>query len=255
VGNDREVTIPDTTPDITGSDQLGQALGAIAPGDARQWAKATRAVRASMRAAGARSVASGQWLADAVLDVAGHLPVRDLETLQAHHHGLSGRELADRLIRNATKTTAGIGAAAGAVAAVEEFAPPAWLALPAELMVEILGVVAVEMKLVAELHEVYHQPINGTPGERALAVGRAWAERRGVSAATVANPAGMTNLVGATARREVTRLVRRRLARRTARSVWTLAPLLVGAAAGATINRRATRSLGQAVRDDLETMA
>ncbi len=250
MGNDSGVTGRDSAED----EQLGEAVEAIGHGDARQWARAAKVVGESMRAAGARSIGSGRWLADSVMDLAAHVPTRDLTTLEAHHSGLSGRALADRLIANATRTTAGVGAAAGAVAAVEEFAPPAWVALPVELMVEVLGVVAVEMKLVAELHEVYHQPINGTPAERALIVGRAWAERRGVSAATLANPGGMTHVVGATARREVTRLVRRRLARRTARSVWTLAPLLVGAAAGATINRRATRSLGQAVRDDLEQM-
>ena len=208
-----------------------------------------------MRIAGARSLGSGRWLVDAVLDEAAHAPARDLATLEAHNPGLSGRALADRLIRNAANLTAGIGAAAGALAAVEELAPPAWLALPAELMVEILGVVAVEMKLVVELHEVYQQPISGPPAQRALTVARAWAERRGVSAAALANPGGVTHVAGAAARREVTRLVRRRLARRTARSVWTLAPLLAGAAAGAAINRRATGSLGNAVREDLEAMS
>jgi hypothetical protein len=47
------------------------------------------------------------------------------------------------------------------------------------------------------------------------------------------------------------KLVRRRLVRRTARSLTALAPLLAGAVAGAEVNRRGTRSLAAAVVGDL----
>jgi hypothetical protein len=57
--------------------------------------------------------------------------------------------------------------------------------------------------------------------------------------------------LGQPARREVARLLRRRLTRRALRNLPTLAPFLAGAVAGAEVNRRATRSLGEAVVRDL----
>jgi hypothetical protein len=204
-----------------------------------------------MRAAGARSVASGRWFADVVLDAAPHLPLRDLPTLRRHHGGLCGPELAGALVRSASLTTAGLGAVAGALAGAEELVPPAWLAIPAELAVETLAVVAVELKLVAELHEAYGRPVAGTPAERGLALARAWAEGRGVTPQMLVQPGGMAQALGRTTRREVARLVQRRLARRAVRNLSALAPFLAGAVAGAEVNRRATRSLGEAVVRDL----
>ena len=61
----------------------------------------------------------------------------------------------------------------------------------------------------------------------------------------------MGDLLGRGARQEVTRLVRRRLMRRTLRNTSSLAPFLLGAIAGAELNRRATASLGDAVVRDL----
>jgi hypothetical protein len=47
------------------------------------------------------------------------------------------------------------------------------------------------------------------------------------------------------------RQLQRRLAARASRSAISLGPLLTGAAAGALINRRETRRLGNEIRDDL----
>ena len=51
------------------------------------------------------------------------------------------------------------------------------------------------------------------------------------------------------------RVLRRRLAVRVARSTFSLGPLFTGAAAGAIINRRETRKLGQDIRRDLRRRA
>lgn len=238
---------------MTGDGGLGRAIGELASGshDRRAIRRAAGLARSSMRAAGARSVGTGRWLAETMLDAAPHLPVRDLATLQAHHGGRSGAELGGSLIRTASRTTAALGALAGAVAGAEELMPPAWLALPAELVVETLAVVAVEMKLVAELQAVYGRPVTGTPAERGLAVARAWAERRGVTARSLVQPGGLGQSLGQSTRREVGRLLQRRLARRALRNLPTLAPFLAGAVAGAEVNRRATRALGEAVVRDL----
>ena len=52
-------------------------------------------------------------------------------------------------------------------------------------------------------------------------------------------------------RRELTRMLQRRLALRALRNMSALAPLMAGAVAGAELNRRATRSLGEKVKRDL----
>ena len=204
-----------------------------------------------MRAAGAGAVAGGRWLAETAIDMTPHIPVRDLGTLRDHHDGLTGAALAGELIRNASRATAGVGAATGALAGAEELSPPAWIALPVELIVETLVVAGIEMKLVAELHEVYGRPVPGHGTERALILARAWAERRGVDPQTLTTGAGLGDLLGRGTRNEVVRVVRRRLARRTLRNTSSLAPFLIGAVAGAELNRRATASLGEAIVRDL----
>jgi hypothetical protein len=155
------------------------------------------------------------------------------------------------LIRNASRTSAAVGAAAGAIMSAEEFAPPAWIALPFELIVETIAVAAIELKLVAELHEAYGAPVPGGLADRSLALLQAWAERRGVTPATLAKRGGLGDALGRGARDQIVRLVRRRLAGRVGRNLTSLAPLFLGAIAGAELNRRATRSLGEAVVRDL----
>jgi hypothetical protein len=182
----------------------------------------------------------GKWLVDTTLDLAPRVPVRDLPTLQAHHPGLGREELADALVAAAAKTTAGIGAAGGAVAAVEYAAPPTLLGAPLQVVAETLAIVAVELKLVAELHAVYGVPVSGTPRQRATAYTLAWARRRGADGLGVAG-------LGRAARKEL----QNRLLRRIGRSAFTLAPLLAGAAAGAILNSRETNRIGGRLRDDL----
>lgn len=185
------------------------------------------------------------WVTDTLVGVAPHLPLRDLETLRRHHGGLTGDALADVLVRNASRATAGIGAAGGTLAALEWVAPPTLLTAPVLLATETVAVVAVEVKLIGELHEAYRVPFAGSAPDRATALLSAWARRRGVS--LVQGGRGLTAVLGVSARREL----RERLLRRMGRNLTTLGPLLTGAAAGAELNRRATRSLGEDVRRDL----
>src|SRR3954454_17119489 len=111
-----------------------------------------------------------RWMADVVADVAPHVPIRDRATLHRHYPGLDDDELAERLIRNAARATAGIGAAGGGVASVEWVATPSLLSAPVLLAAETIAVVAVELKLIGELHEVYGQPVTGSATEKATAL-------------------------------------------------------------------------------------
>ncbi|UAC01564.1 hypothetical protein Dvina_09190 [Dactylosporangium vinaceum] len=186
------------------------------------------------------------WIADSVTRVAPHIPVRDLETLRAHYDGLEGDALAERLIRNAGRVTAGIGATGGGVAAVEWVATPTLLSAPMLLAAETVAVVAVEMKLIGELHSVYGRPIHGTGSQRAVALVQAWAERRGI------NPLRVGGSVAAAMGTAVRKELRDRLLKRFGRNLSTMGPFLTGAAVGGFLNRRATHSLGHEIQKDLK---
>jgi hypothetical protein len=180
----------------------------------------------------------GRWLAAEVLAIAPRLPVRDLATLRAQLPGMSPEELADALIEGASRASAAVGAAIGAWSIL-----PVVPAFPVEIATETLAVVGIEIKLVAELHEVYGMRAPGTVAERMTGYVGAWARRRGVGLA----PGGLVLAMGSPLRRRL----QRRLAARAGRSAVSLGPLLTGAAAGAFINRRETRRLGVDIRDDL----
>ena len=194
-------------------------------------AAATRGVRTS-----------GQWLTAQVLEMAPKVPIRSLATLQQQHPGFQTEQLADALITGAARASGGVGAAVGVAAAVP-FIPT----MAVELGVETLALVAIELKLVAELHEVYGMPAPGSAPQRMIAYVGSWAERRGVRITT----SGLALAVGSPMRRQL----ERRLLAKASQSALALAPLLTGAAAGALIDHHETRKLGHLVRNDLRKRA
>jgi hypothetical protein len=192
-----------------------------------------------------RPKAAMRWVADAVSDIAPRLPIRDRETLRRHFPDLPDDALAERLIRNASRTTAAIGAASGGVAAIEWVATPTLLSAPILLAAETVAVVAIEIKLIGELHEVYGAPVPGTGTERAVALVQSWAQRRGIN--PMLPSMSMAAVLGTAARKEL----RDRLLRRFGRNLTTYGPMLTGAAVASYLNRRATVALGQQIRKDL----
>jgi hypothetical protein len=242
-------------PDPTAADPVGEIVARLAGAgevDRRQQGRAlgslARALTVSARGAGRASVLGGRWLTDLLVDVAPRIPLRDLATLREQHGGLAGEELADALTAAAARATAAVGAAGGALAAVEFAAPPMLLTTPVQIAAETLLVAAVEIKLMAELHEVYGAAVAGTPGQRATAYLMAWTNRRGIDPL---DPSALRFTVGTAARRAI----RRRLVRRAGRNLSTLGPLMTGAVAGGVVNHRETRRLGEQVRADLRRTA
>jgi hypothetical protein len=238
-----------------GSGRLVEVLGRLSDSaldDAerrRLLAGLTGLLAGTARAAGARAVLSGRWLTDVVADLAPHVPVRDLLTLRDHHGGRTGDALAAELIRTAARASAGLGAAGGALAAVQYAAPPTLLAAPVQIAAETLAVVAVELKLVAELHVVYGQAPLASRSQVAATYLSAWVDKKALDPG--APMPSMGAVLGTTARRQL----RNRLARRAGRNLGTLAPLLAGAIAGAELNRRETRSLGDQLAVELRARA
>lgn len=197
------------------------------------------------RAAGVGAVTAGRWLAEEIAEIAPRIPVRDADTLHRHYAGLTDVEIADQLIRTAKRTTAALGAAAGGLASIEFTAPPALLLAPVQLSAEIFAVAAVELKLVAELHEVLGSPATGSPAERGTAYMMSWVRRRAVNPQVVGT--GVSAALGTAAKKEL----RSHVLRRIGRSTTKLAPFMAGAVAGAEINRRATADLGEKLKAEL----
>jgi uncharacterized protein (DUF697 family) len=192
-----------------------------------------------------RPKAAMRWMADTVGQIAPHVPIRDRATLHQHFSGLSDDDLAERLIRNASRATAGVGAAGGGVASVEWLAAPTLLSAPVLLAAETIAVVAVELKLIGELHELYGQPITGTTGQRAASLIQAWSQQRGVN--PLVPGVGVASVLGTAARKEL----QGTLLRRFGRNLTTMGPLLTGAAVASYLNRRATKNVGEHVQKDL----
>ena len=209
----------------------------------------TRAATSGARAAGrgtravARRASDGTgWLADQVVAMAPRLRVRDQAALRAQFPGKSPDEIAEALIERAARAAAAAGGGAGMVAAL-----PVLPAFPAEIVAETLLLVGIELKLVAELHEVYGSPAPGRFPERMSAYVASWAHRRGVFMIE----GGLIFAAGS----PLARLLRRRLVGRAGRSAFSLGPMLTGAAAGALFNRRETRKLGREIQRDLRRRA
>jgi uncharacterized protein (DUF697 family) len=196
-----------------------------------------------------RPAAALRWMTDVVGDIAPHVPVRDLDTLHEHFAGLDGDDLADRLIRNAARATGGIGAAGGGVASLQWVATPTLLSAPVLLAAETVAVVAIELKLIGELHEVYGQPITGSTTQRANALLQAWSGQRGVN--PLLPGVGIASILGTASRKEL----QNTLLRRFGRNLTTIGPLLTGAAVASYLNRRATKNLGEHVQKDLRKKA
>lgn len=236
---------------VSGTDpQLGDALArwtSAEDPDARKEAARAALVLAAKgaRAAGVKAVAGGRWAADTLTDVVPRIPVRSAQTLHTHFPGRDVEAIAEELITSAVNAATVVGAVTGAVAAVQWTAPPTLLTSPAQLAAATLVTSAVEVKLVAELHELYGIRAEGTTRDRALAYLSAWAGRRGIDPT---NPASFRRTGLSTTLKTQ---IRRRLAGRLGRNVSTLGPMLSGAALGGAVNRHETRQLAEAIREDL----
>jgi hypothetical protein len=177
-------------------------------------------------------------MAAQVMAMAPRLRLRNETALRKQFPGMSTEDIADALIAGAARASAAVGGAVGAWAAL-----PVVPAFPVEVATETLALVGIEIKLIAELHEIYGMPATGTAIERMTSYVAAWAYRRGVFMV----PGGLVLAAGS----PLARRLRRRLAARAGRGAFSFGPLFTGAAAGAVLNSRETRRLGQAIRADL----
>jgi hypothetical protein len=236
---------------IESADALGGTIAALADDelDAAGRRRALGRLANQLRLRGVGDLfkprAAMRWIADALGDVVPHLPIRDVGLLREHFPGLSDAEIAERLIRNASRATAAVGAAGGGIAAVEWAATPTLLTAPVLLATETVAVVAIEIKLIGELHELYGTPITGGGTARTVTLLHSWAQRRGVN--PMMPGVGVAAVLGTGVRKEL----RDRLLKRFGRNLTSYGPMLTGAAVASYLNRRATIVLADQIRDDL----
>ncbi|MFJ3641212.1 hypothetical protein ACIPRD_15825 [Streptomyces sp. NPDC090108] len=201
--------------------------------------KARHLAREGARRAGSRARAGLGHLADRIIEIAPRVPVRDLATLRRQFPGLGPEQLADKLVAGAAAGTSAVGAGIGAAAMLP--VPPA---MPTELAAEITGVAAIELKLIAELHEVYGVRPPGNLATRSAAYLSSWSGERGID---VMKPSTIDVALGGRMKREL----RQQIMKRLVRDLPNLIPFMVGAAVGAVMNRRDTKRLASLVRKDL----
>ncbi|MFF1700175.1 hypothetical protein ACFVXC_42195 [Streptomyces sp. NPDC058257] len=220
--------------DGTAADKASRAHGSKG-----RVAAVTDGVMAGVRASGRGAKAGIGYLADRIIENAPRVPIRDLGTLRKQFPGLDAEQLADKIISGAANGTSTVGAGIGV--AVMMPVPPA---MPAELAAEITGVAAIELKMIAELHEVYGRRPPGNLKERSTAYLASWTEERGID---VVKPASINAALGGQMKREL----RQQIMKRMVRNLPNLMPFMVGAAVGAVMNRRDTKKLAERVRADL----
>lgn len=240
---------PHTTQDDahSGNDQSGLPVPAASPvpatGPGRRVAALgsglKEGLKAGARKGGGRARAGLAYLADRLIETAPRIPVRDLATLRRQFPDLGPEDLADKLVAGAAGGTSAVGAGIGAVAMMP--VPPA---MPTELAAEITGVAAIELKLIAELHEVYGQRPPGNLKQRSTAYLGSWTGERGID---VTRPATVNAALGGQMKREL----RQQIMKRMVRNLPNLMPFMVGAAVGAVMNRRDTKHLAERIRKDL----
>jgi hypothetical protein len=136
--------------------RLAAAFTKAASSGARVAGRGTRATWRQIEAVRRGAGSGTSWLAAQVMAMAPRLRVRDQAALRAQFPGASAEEIADALIDRASHASAAAGGAVGVWAAL-----PTLPAFPAEVAAETLVLVGVELKLIAELHEVYGQPAPG----------------------------------------------------------------------------------------------
>ncbi|MFF3285585.1 hypothetical protein [Streptomyces sp. NPDC003023] len=178
-------------------------------------------------------------IADTLIDNAPRIPVRDLEKLRTQFPGLTPEQLADKLVAGAANASSTVGAGVGAAAMMP--VPPA---MPTELAAEIIGVAAIELKLIAELHEVYGVRPPGNLKDRSTTYLNAWSQERGIE---ITKP----STFNASMSGQLKRQLRQQIMKRMVRNLPNLMPFMIGAAVGAVMNRRDTRKLAERVRGDL----
>jgi hypothetical protein len=180
-------------------------------------------------------------LVDRLTEAVPRIPVRNLRALRAQHPGvLAAEDLADNITSGAVKASASVGAGVGAAAMLP--IPPA---MAVEIAGELLAVAAIEIKMIAELYEIYGQPVRGSATARAGAYLSVWSQRRGLD---LTRP---STVVALGAGKELRQQLRKRLTRSGIRKLPSLSPMMVGAVAGAVVNRRDTAKLAQEIRRDL----
>ena len=190
-----------------------------------------------------KTVVWDQVIDQLVTRVANKITQRDLATLE-RMHGTTGRALSRALIARAMRDSAVVGGVGGVVGSSQWFSPPSLLAMPAEVVTEAVITAFIEIRLVADLHTVHGVALPVDDRARAVVLLQSWAQRRGIKPSSLMSVPRSLSAAGR-------RSIQQRLLMRAVRNLGSFVPMFVGAAIGASVNRRETRTLGEAIERDL----
>jgi hypothetical protein len=191
---------------------------------------------------GIQSAISSERLRETVNTFAPRLPVRDRATLEKHLDLRDRDRLTEALIRNAANATAVAGSVGGFFVLTGRRTPAGFMvAIPLRVATETLVVAAIEVKLIAELHEVHEQSLGTTPTAAATAALKLWSSYRGLE---IGDTVGLVATVAEIARRP---MARRATVAVTGRALGRRGMRLGAGVLGAVENRRATMALGEEV--------
>ena len=188
---------------------------------------------------GVQAAISWERLRETVSTLAPRLPVRDRATLERHLDLRDRDRLTEALVRNAANATAVAGSVGGFFVLTGRRTPAGlMLAIPLRVAAETLVVAAIEVKLIAELHEVHGQSLGDTPTAAATAALKLWSSYRGLE---IGDTAGLVATIAEIARRP---MARRATVAVTGRALGRRGMRLGAGVLGAVENRRATLALG-----------
>jgi hypothetical protein len=184
----------------------------------------------------ARFAAARRRATDRLLTTLPSTRARSYDELRARYPDSTPDQVAEKLVSSATRASAVVGAATGTWALL-----PLVPALPLDVAGNSLAIAAIEVRLIAELHQAYAVPDPDEPTGGTVAALAGWGEKRRALIA----PGSVALAVSSPLRGGLLRILGRR----------TLSPAAVaaGAAGSALLNGYQTRRLGRAVIADLRS--
>lgn len=174
--------------------------------------------------------------------------VRDRAALETEFQGRDREAIAGDLIRRAVRSSGRVGIGGGMLASAEFLAPQSWFGIPAQVAAEAVAVALVEIKLTAELHNLYGLVDGTSVKEHGALWVTAWAKG---SAVTVHSSRDLITAVTKLGQTQV----KRRLARRARQNLTSLFPMMTGAAIARWANRRQTKKFARAMHASIKQAA
>ncbi len=191
------------------------------------------------------AIIAANRLREVATGIAPRLPIRDRATLEQHLKMRDPERLANAVTKNAANATAVAGSVGGFFFLAPRTGPGLLLSIPLRVAAETLVVAVIELKMIAELYEIYDQPLEGNSTQKGTTALKLWASFRGLD---ISDTGGIVQTVAEIARRPTTR---RAAASVTGKALGGRGLRLGAGVLGAVENRKSSFQLAEQVRTEL----